>query len=371
MLNANSSVFCYQCQVNKDEHITSTSSFSSHKHAYIVYERVDKYSEWLLFFNLHVSLLWLEIWSHWSQSSRLFPLSRESIGAELGQYILQTHTSKKFWKFNGEGSESPNLPLWLWVLSDYEYGKLKIGPELSAGGLDHAPGACQVGRLVNVEKMYSNFNILLQMLSTTEPPAAESASNTDPRNGTSSGVLPTDDRTDEEDDNETDDGATLYRFSTRLDDMFKCACEYETVRDAADCNSSTAFDYHRLIGCTAKKWYQCEICRTKWSSPSDLAVHRRTHKPYVCDFCRRAFSQLAAFQSHRRIHTGEKPLKCFECDKAFKRPATLVSLCIVAFTVAVRCECYELGDFSGVSWLESENGHLHYRARFSWWKRAA
>jgi len=30
-----------------------------------------------------------------------------SLGTELGQYILQTDTSKKFWRFNGGGFELP------------------------------------------------------------------------------------------------------------------------------------------------------------------------------------------------------------------------------------------------------------------------
>jgi len=32
------------------------------------------------------------------------------MGAELGQYILQAHKSKKFWRFNG-GLNLPNPPL--------------------------------------------------------------------------------------------------------------------------------------------------------------------------------------------------------------------------------------------------------------------
>jgi len=30
-----------------------------------------------------------------------------SIGAELGQYILQTHNSKKFWRFDGRSNLLP------------------------------------------------------------------------------------------------------------------------------------------------------------------------------------------------------------------------------------------------------------------------
>ena len=56
--------------------------------------------------------------------------------------------------------------------------------------------------------------------------------------------------------------------------------------------------------------------------------HERTHtgeKPLVCTWCARAFSHKRTLQNHERLHTGEKPFQCKLCDSKFAQQTSLNS----------------------------------------------
>ena len=55
-----------------------------------------------------------------------------------------------------------------------------------------------------------------------------------------------------------------------------------------------------------------------------IKTHERIHtgeKPIACSQCDKAFNQSTYLKTHQSIHTGEKPYACSQSDKAFKQSA--------------------------------------------------
>uniref|UniRef100_A0A8C3HQ47 C2H2-type domain-containing protein n=1 Tax=Chrysemys picta bellii TaxID=8478 RepID=A0A8C3HQ47_CHRPI len=68
----------------------------------------------------------------------------------------------------------------------------------------------------------------------------------------------------------------------------------------------------------------CIDCDKRFSNPSALNQHQRTHareQPYRCSDCDKGF--IAHLRRHQRTHTGELPHHCAECGKDFAQIAYL------------------------------------------------
>ncbi|CAL4142205.1 unnamed protein product, partial [Meganyctiphanes norvegica] len=76
---------------------------------------------------------------------------------------------------------------------------------------------------------------------------------------------------------------------------------------------------------------EIEICEEPiYSAESYLVKHdklvlienQRRHtgaKPFRCSQCDKAFSTNGHLKTHQRTHTGVKPFQCSQCNKAFSR----------------------------------------------------
>ncbi|XP_026546139.1 zinc finger protein 253-like isoform X2 [Notechis scutatus] len=83
---------------------------------------------------------------------------------------------------------------------------------------------------------------------------------------------------------------------------------------------------HKMIQ-TEEKPYKCLECGKSFRRSSQVTSHKWIHtgkKPYTCTECGKTFTQKGNLNSHKRIHTGEKPYKCMDCGKGFCENASLI-----------------------------------------------
>lgn len=59
------------------------------------------------------------------------------------------------------------------------------------------------------------------------------------------------------------------------------------------------------------------------SSHAENAINWRNKRPYPCDYCGKPFRTSYEKRRHEMIHTGDRPWKCTECNKAFVDRACL------------------------------------------------
>jgi len=89
-------------------------------------------------------------------------------------------------------------------------------------------------------------------------------------------------------------------------------------------SSSSNLARHRQSHKPDQELKNCPHCAKEYTSPAALSMHMRTHtQGCKCPFCGKSFSRPWLLQGHIRTHTGEKPFTCHLCNKAFADKSNL------------------------------------------------
>jgi len=95
---------------------------------------------------------------------------------------------------------------------------------------------------------------------------------------------------------------------------FRCdVCSYTT-------NRPSDLRRHQASKHSGKRPYRCQQCDRAFAVLSTLQRHAITHQtelPYKCDICGKQCAQKSNLTRHLRLHTGETIVRCDICDVEF------------------------------------------------------
>ncbi|XP_012673349.2 zinc finger protein 1035 [Clupea harengus] len=73
-------------------------------------------------------------------------------------------------------------------------------------------------------------------------------------------------------------------------------------------------------------FYNCPVCKKRFSSQADLGEHQRIHlecRPYKCRVCDKGFAKRRYLNKHQLIH--ERPFRCDDCPQSFVTKSSLLA----------------------------------------------
>ncbi|KAK7078633.1 hypothetical protein SK128_007654 [Halocaridina rubra] len=113
--------------------------------------------------------------------------------------------------------------------------------------------------------------------------------------------------------------------------------------------------------------FKCTICHLRFSSLTDLNIHKVTHneeKKFTCDVCGSSFRREYARDKHVKIvHREELEHMCSQCGALFKAKAYLDQHLTHVHTTKERVKCLTCGrDFKTTSILKSHIKLVHNAA---------
>lgn len=113
-----------------------------------------------------------------------------------------------------------------------------------------------------------------------------------------------------------------HQRTKHLKELFHNPCPY-----CGKMISTSTMARHKLIH-TGEKPFKCDQCDKAFRSNPEVKKHKlmchTLERPYKCDVCGKGFIKMWCLKQHTKIHSGEKPFVCNICGRAFLKCSSMV-----------------------------------------------